>query len=326
MGIVMEIKRKDNKMLKRILDEIYLIVLLILLLILASGSLHAQVWDAPSGYTDYAGLRLYATGANAGSDSLNQNLIDIDSLLDAHQDTLDAIKADLYGISDYAGGYKDATIAWADLSSAAKSNIVQTSGTQNIAGPKTFTDRMYTDGIYPNDPDTYNIGTKKEKYNRSYFNYVTTGALIIEDATANDSLIILYDGETTTFNKPIKIDKNIVIKDSVSLSAIALSENEWTPALTTDSVIVLDSTMSSLWISNKTFTLPNIERLTMTNAGHGQIIVITNATTNNVTLEDEAPDGNLKLAGNFVMNENDTIMLKYNGNALYWFEVCRSNN
>lgn len=351
MGIVMEIKRKDNKMLKRILDEIYLIVLLILLLILASGSLHAQVWDAPSGYTDYAGLRLYATGANAGSDSLNQNLIDIDSLLDAHQDTLDAIKADLYGISDYAGGYKDATIAWADLSSAAKSNIVQTSGTQNIAGSKTFTDGMYTDGIYPNTSDTYNIGKKEEKYNRSYFNYVTTGALIIEDATAKDSLIILYDGDNMTIDKNITFDDttktigsstlqlNAIYTDSVkspndlildgnhiimqgifgigggTLSSHTIGATDSVTIVPTSSFVYLNTTAPT--------SVSYISPLAIT---PGLIYIITTDGVDAVTLLDNT--GNLSLNGNFVMDaESDVIVLMKSGTtAGQLIELFRSNN
>lgn len=328
MEIIMGTKiRKDNKMLKRILDEIYLIVLLILLLILASGSLHAQVWDAPSGYTDYAGLRLYATGANAGSDSLNQNLIDIDSLLDAHQDTLDAIKADLYGISDYAGGYKDATIAWADLSSAAKSNIVQTSGAQNIAGPKTFTDGMYTDGIYPNTSDTYNIGKKEERYNRIYSNYTVTGAVVINTAMEDDSVTITYDGISVAMNKPLELKNNLIVKDSVTFSAFALSGDVITPDAASDSIITLPKTMSSIYYVVKDWNMSNVKRITMAGAGNEQILVITLWTnTNTVVLKDMPTGGNLNLAGDFTMGALDTIMLKYNAPTDRWYEICRSNN
>lgn len=59
-----------------------------------------------------------------------------------------------------------------------------------------------------------------------------------------------------------------------------------------------------------------------TNADQGQIVYITNISTNIVDFADTA--GVTELAGNFAMGQYDTITLIYTGDR--WVELGRSNN
>lgn len=298
-----------------------------ILVVLLLGNLAYAQNATPSRYTTFIGLRCYASGANAGADSLNANWDDIDSTVEALNDSIAAIKADVYSVIDYAGGVIDGTVMWADMSTSAKATIVQVTGTQSIAGAKTFTDNMNTESILPVEDATYNLGSISKQWYRGYFKSLRTHQLyVINPVDTSEKAEITFDGGTVTFDKPLELNKDVVIKDSTKFSAIALSGNYWTPVLTTDSVIVLDSTMSSLYIDNKSFALPNIERITMTGAGHEQILVITGYTGNATTFEDTAPDGNLHLSSNFALSADDVLTLKYNVNAGYWVEVSRSNN
>ncbi len=160
MDILPKLFIKENKMLKYWLNRVYALALIISIVFLfgCTTTLEAQ-WSSPIGYTPYAGFRLYANGANAGADSLNQNLLDADSLLNAHQDTLNTLKAVVYNIIGYDGGIKNGSVSFDDLSTAAKANIVQTTGTQSIAGVKSFTDDMKVENVLPAANVTYNLGS-----------------------------------------------------------------------------------------------------------------------------------------------------------------------
>ena len=65
---------------------------------------------------------------------------------------------------------------------------------------------------------------------------------------------------------------------------------------------------------------------TITGASTGRILILrTTNDTNDITLKDAAAGGNLRLAGDFTLDDaDDTIMLL--GHTTFWFELARSNN
>lgn len=85
-------------------------LLLLLTLFISSGAF-SQV-DPPSGYTVYYGFRMYDEGDYPTADSINQNLIDIDSDVYQRQLSIDSIRTAFKKLHDYPDGiFNDTT--WA---------------------------------------------------------------------------------------------------------------------------------------------------------------------------------------------------------------------
>lgn len=294
-------------------------------------SVVACAQDMPTGWTSYLGLRLYADDAYVSADSANQDKEDIDNWAEATGDSLLALKTRANAVIDFNGNIKDGIIAWADLSSAAKSNIVQTTGSQSIGGAKTFTDGMYTDGLFPNASDTYNIGKKEEKYNRGYFNYVTAGAFIIETGVGTDSMLITFNGSEVDFgNVKITADTlegiSTVVHYSYGLIPSSVGDSSITISLCNDLQILLPGA-----------NMPNLEEIIMTGIPLGSVSVdlciwINPGQDYNVVFQDvdgaNSSDGNLQLEGDFDMDAGDMLHLRWQSdyNSGMWLEVARKNN
>lgn len=325
-------------MLKRIGEEIYFFVLIIALILLFAVNSQAQGWDAPKAYTAFAGFRLYDDGDNAGSDSLNQNMIDADALLKAQYDTLNAVKADVYAIIDYSGGIRNGSVMFDDLSTSAKASLMQIAGTQTITGTKTFAN-SYTlfSAIYPRTNETYVNGIPGARWISTSSKNIYCDNLVINNPTnSNDTVFIGYNGNQIDFHgKKVKIDTlnistKIIVDSAAAFNSLKLLGTAHSFGSVADSVIELTSLMSNVRL-NPPGNMSNVEALSMVGASTGSIIILWNYNTlYSITLEDSAPDGNLQLAGNFTLSAGDCITLMYyydQPNLSYkWMEVSRSNN
>lgn len=60
--------------------------------------------DAPSGYTNYFGLRMWDEGNYPGADSVNQNLIDIDNIMHVRDQRIDSAKNAISWMFNYPSG------------------------------------------------------------------------------------------------------------------------------------------------------------------------------------------------------------------------------
>lgn len=178
----------------------------------------------PAGYTDYLGLRYWNDGDDPCADSLFANLDDIDDWAETTDDTLSAVKSDLYTSIDYSGNIRSATIDFDDLKSAAKSVIVQTSGNQSISGIKTWSNAQYFDalirthGLRPSATNTWDIGAGYwNRYDDIYAKMVhvpryrvvsSTDTTVYAEFTMEDS--ILHISGNTIF------EGNLTFDDSAS--------------------------------------------------------------------------------------------------------------
>jgi len=321
MGLIMETITVDNKKENKMLRKIFIVIAVLML----AGSTYAQ-YATPTSYTSFLGLRNYAQGANPGADSLNANNNQIDNFAKASDDTMAAVKADVYSVISYSGGIIDGTVMWADMSTSAKAEVVQTTGTQSIAGTKTFTNNIYANGIYTNTDLTYNLGKKEERWKTLYVGRVLTDNLYIKNSAGDDSASISYDAGVIDFgSNKITVDTvEANLGDANVLSLVNYQIGVIIPDVS-DTVIT-----ASRRINRIELTLPGnvslIETLTIQDQAEGmQVVLFHSNASYTMTLKDNYSGGNLQLAGDFTMGQYDTITLQYNGSS-QWMEICRSNN
>lgn len=308
---------------------------LFILMLIIADVIYAQ--DTPSGYTTNLRLREYASGANPGADSLNANLEDIDAWSVATDDTITAIKTRVNTVINLGapGGIIDGTVTYNDLATATKASFMQVTGGQSIAGAKTFTDGMYADGIYPNASETYNLGKKDEMWKTIYVQRVSTNGVDVLNTAGTDSVSISYDGTKVAFDKPVQMDGLTITTDfamdsAASFNSLKLLLSTVSPSDVADSILTIDSLVVNIRI-NAPGDMLNVERLDMVGASAGTIVILWSySLANDITLEDNAPDGNFNLAGNFTIGAGDciTLMYYYDQPELNWrwMEVSRSNN
>lgn len=161
--------------------------------------------SAPSGYTSHLGLRLYAQAANPGADSLNQNALDIDAGVKANYDTVNALKADYYYQHNYDGSHQNGIITWDNLSTAAKSTIVQTSGTQVINGWKTFNSSSTSfRNIFPLADNSFYLGSLDARFAGAYIGSIFASNIYIYDPGKTDSALISFNGTKVSFDKDVE--------------------------------------------------------------------------------------------------------------------------
>src|SRR5690606_11584455 len=107
----------------------------LLFVILAVIGCYAQNTWTPNYY-----FTRIAQGTLNYAETLDNNWTLVDSVIKAKEDTINSVKADFYATHNYDGSHKDAVIFWDELSTSAKSNMVQTSGNQSgLSGIKTWT-------------------------------------------------------------------------------------------------------------------------------------------------------------------------------------------
>lgn len=318
----MEIKYKGNKM-KQLLIFVFLVL---------TGVSMAQTIDAPIGYTSFLNLKQYAYEANPGADSLNHNNTLIDNFAKASNDTANAIKTRVNTVINLgaSGGIIDGTVTWNDLATATKANVVQVTGTQSVAGVKTFTDNMNTDDVIPNTTATYNLGSLAKEWFRIYTQSLRTHRLVIVNtADTSKKSEISYDGTQVDFGTAkVKIDTLDADNQNVSLRS-----KDFTPADLADTVLTMPKLTSSLYIELSGDATAGIEKILCDETVPPEFLlyITTDNNTYSILFEDGETDGNLLLAGDFTLAKGDMLVLKssYRMNALetlHWQEVSRSNN
>jgi hypothetical protein len=181
--------------------------------------------------------------------------------------------------------------------------------------------------IFPTATSTGYIGWFNEPFQNVY-----SKAFSLMNTENNDSVRITYDDSTLSINKTLsianlEITDQLQLPDSASFSGWALSETDYAPSFVTDSIITLTSMCSSVLINPPgSMGSPGIEKILLTGAGNGQILVLTNRQALSMVFQDNEADGNLNLASDFTMAQYDILMLKYNSFIGVWHEISRSDN
>lgn len=320
--IMVEIK-KGNKM------KLLISLFVILLSILAC----AQTPDMPSGYTDYLRLRLYALDDFPGPDSLNQNLIDIDTFADETYLTLLLHQSKLLALLNWSDNtLKNSIIEYDDFNVTLKTKLATKDLTEIWTGTKTFNANItYFKSIYPSQTGTYNLGTNADTWKRGYFDNLMVGTLIFRDpGNPNDTTLVNWttDGGITFSGK--------LSADTLSgLSSVTFYQSGDIITNVNDSVLTVVK-CNSLQILLPGADMPKLEKIIMTDLPSGSIahdlyIWINPAQDYNILFKDMdsvgSSDGNLQLNGDFDMDAGDMLHLQWLSDyPNTWIEVGRSNN
>lgn len=198
-------------------------------------------------------------------------------------------------------------------------------------GTITFLDSVTTTGLWTNwlhrNTSTAMIGELSAP-----FLYIYARNFVTVNSTGTDSVVISFDGTTLNIDTEVKvadlqITNELSVPDSAIFTGIALSQTEYAPSFVTDSVVTLSNIASSVEIRPPgSMSSPGIEKIVMTKAGDGQVLVVTNAQSFTMVFQDNESDGNLYLAGDFSMGQWGSLTLMYNSKKLKWIELSRSNN
>lgn len=228
------------------------------------------------------------------------------------------------GMIDYIDGLAN-TWALKQTYSSGATFSTGSNGTVDIQD-SALTTGLWTNWLHARQAVTY-IGSTTDPF----FNVYSRNFVVV-NPYENDSVYISYEDSTISFNKPLTVETlnitgDLVVPDSAQFSGLALSQATYQPTLATDSVIALTNVESSIVINPPaSMGTPGIEKITMTGAGNGQILVITNRQALTIVFQDSEADGNLYLATDFSMGQWQSLTLMYNSNIQKWLELSRSSN
>lgn len=180
---------------------------LLLLFFILSCVSYAQ-WSSPVSKTTNLQLKLYNDGALPGADSLNHDKVLIDNFAGATLDSLFAMRTRFLLQHNWNGSHQNGSITWDHLSTAAKSNIVQVSGSQIITGSKTFNaGSTIFRNIYPLDDNLYYLGAREDRFARVYATGIYTSNVYIFNSSRTDSASIILEDSTIKFEKNIELTR-----------------------------------------------------------------------------------------------------------------------
>lgn len=228
------------------------------------------------------------------------------------------------GMIDYIDGLAN-TWALKQTYSSGATFSTGSNGTVDIQD-SALTTGLWTNWLHARQAVTY-IGSTTDPF----FNVYSRNFVVV-NPYENDSVYISYEDSTISFNKPLTVETlnitgDLVVPDSAQFSGLALSQATYQPTLATDSVIALTNVESSIVINPPaSMGTPGIEKITMTGAGNGQVLVITNRQALTIVFQDSEADGNLYLATDFSMGQWQSLTLMYNSNIQKWLELSRSSN
>lgn len=216
-----------------------------------------------------------------------------------------------------------------------------TSGATFSAGANggvTFSDSVINTGtsnlnrIYPTTSSTSQIGTVLTPYQTIWGRYFR-----MPNTEGNDSCLISYDDSIVTFDKEVSIPNlnvtdNFAMDSAAALQSLKINPEEYTIANVADSVIAFDSLQSNVMFNTPgNVVTPGIEKITMTGAAVGHILILyTTEPSDSIVFQDSNADGNLKMAGDFTMKNNDNIAFIFIRNETegdnFWMEIWRKDN
>lgn len=305
------------------------------LFIVLMTSLTYSQWSTPAGYTSFLKLRYYSLDAQPGPDSIRQNLVDIDNFAKLINDTTLALLSRANAIIDYNSTIKNGVIEYDDFNTALKNKLVTKDLTETVTGSKTFTSTTYATNIYPTLDLTHNLGAPSAYWRRGYFGWLYANYLIMPNPSIpNDTAIAIYDGTNIVWNKPFHLTEGVNITGSISADSLKFNSSIRYIGLTlnvsrSDSISIVLSNFPLFYFNPSENT--EIKFLDYFNpTASGTVVILLNPTASyTVTLKDGAVGGNLRLAGDFTMGQDDviTLMRVYKGfNSYEWVELYRSNN
>ncbi len=308
-----------------------------LIVILLSLNLFGQ-WSTPAGYTPFLGLRYYSLDAQPGADSIRQNLMDIDSFALSINTTVLSLLSRMNVIVDSNNIIKDEVIAYNNLTASLKNKLVTKDLTETITGSKTFTNTVYATNTYPTTDLTYNFGSPSAYWRRGYFGWLNVNYIIINNPNnPADTSVGSYDGTNIVWSKPFHLTQGLNVTGNISADSLKFGSSvryigyNLTVNKADSASLVLPN--YALFYLNPSANIDVLKYLEYINASAtGVMIMLVNTSAvYTITLKDNTSvsGGNLRLAGDFVMGEDDIIILMrvYKGfNSYEWIELSRSNN
>ena len=301
---------------------------------LLSFVLYAQT--APSSYTTHYHYRKWSAGANPSADSLNAQWDDLDANLWGVADSTRSLYTLFFISHTSLGDIKSGVIDWDMLSSAAKSEIVQTATiSQNIAGTKSFTGTLQfsgKDGILLLPDESVGLNLTPTGLLSHYGSYV----FFYTSSTTRDTLASwaktrseIHDSLSafSTSNFVTLTGSQTVSGDKTYTGQIANKKNRYTPVTYTydedanAGILTIDNTFVVL--TSITGTSPTIKELDGYSTA-GNYIIMLNASSASVTLENGTNNLRLSGAADYSLGVDGTIELIYYGS--YWYQVGGSHN
>ena len=262
---------------------------LILVLILLAIEVFPQV-TSPSGYTTNYGFRKWTQGANPSADSINANWDGVDGYIKVAYDSAQN-KVNLYTNQTIVSGLKSISGGGISLQ-----------GGRLFFGNNTATSPLYLGELCPTTSRTYLTYTS---------NLATDTLATLANIRSGAGGYATLAG-TETFTGAKTFSEKLITSDDV--------------LYTRENISVITTSFSADAITFG-YLIPDTPGYTVTtiNGGqNGKIIYLVNSTSDNVILDDGT--GNLQLAGDFTMDQYDSITLLYDSNSSQWIEISRSNN
>ena len=226
----------------------------------------------------------------------------------------------------------DSVHTWA-LKQTFSSGATFSAGANGIV---TFADSVITAGLWTNwlhcGSSTGQIGERTVPFFEVWSRYFK-----VPNTEGNDSCTISYDDSVLTFTKEVSIPTlnvtdNFAMDSAAALQSLKIKPEEYTIANVADSIIAIDSLKSNVMLNTPgNVVTPGIEKITMTGAAVGHILILyTTEPSDSVVFQDSNSDGNLKMAGDFTMKNNDNIAFIFINNEgegdNFWMEIWRKDN
>lgn len=292
---------------------------LFVLFILLSASIFAQ-----NTYTSNYYITRIASGTLNWADTLNNNWTLVDAAIKLRQDSINSVKNNFYTQHKYDGTHQSEVITWDNLTATAKANIVQATGTQTVAGAKTFSDGISVGTEFKNTASaSTNAGSL-------WFTPTTYSELMFRNSSANDTIPNKtwvrsnYVGTATaqtisgakTFSAGTTFSGSVTTSGSVYLSSSAVTFD----SVATPGLLAVGDIKPVMKIQSAGACSIN----ELIGGDDGQVLILINVGVPTILLADGVT--NLALSGNFLMGQYDTITLWYDSSADTWYELSRSNN
>ncbi|MFA5772965.1 MAG: hypothetical protein WC974_09570 [Thermoplasmata archaeon] len=269
-------------------------------------------------YTPNYYLTKITTGTLNWADTLNGNWTKTDAAIKARQDTIDAVKADLYTEHGYNGVHQDNKLTLSMLQTAEKAKLVQTTGNQTITGVKNFNDGITVSGSF-GLYSTPQIGS-----GAMWFTPTTFSELMFRSSTADDTIPnkAWVRANTASAANVVTLNNTQTITGTKYLNDIVLTKERLSVSLwMINSTPITFSYNSSYVRLTNTISL-NAEVTNISSGIAGDIIYIEN---DDATYLTTFTDGTyFKLGATRILGKDDMLILLCRGT--YWIEIGYSNN
>lgn len=301
---------------KRIAIFVLLVTFILSVVIMSSS----PPVDSPIAWTNFLGLRLYADGADAGADSLNQNMLDIDDGVENNDGRIDTLRG------DYGGWIVDsliktgANIDWSKMqttgvdgsiiiSNGGDQDWVNPGGDVDISGAGSFSIQS---GVIVNNDINASAGIDWTKFKSSSDAY-----MFVADATGTWQSVSI-SGDVTIdntgsleLNPIVEVDSVLTIKEVLNLTPRIVSSISNDTLYIENKSFIRYGNLSADTITNMVFGIQGEDGLGKSR--YGDVVIINNVGS-----------GDLEIlsSGNF----SETITVRQHDSYWFWNEAPDENS